>query len=392
MVKLAVDGGPKACPPGTFSSRGLFGTEERDAAVAMFDEAIASGGVIGYNGREELAYEKEFAEYMGGGFVDGVNSGTTALYCAVGALKLRPGSEVVVPPITDPGGCMPIALHNLIPVPADCAPGTYNAGAEQIEAAITEHTSAIVVAHIAGEPCDMGPIMAVARKYGLPVVEDCAQAHGARYNGQLAGTIGDIAAISTMSGKHHASGPQGGLVFSKSEALIQECKRVSDRGKPFFIEGPTGNAGGNVRAGLNLNSNDLSAAIGRVQLRKLEAAVAVRREVAAGVAAGLQKAGCVATKLGFWPEESNPSHWFLRIHIDAGKLATGKTKLDFAAAVSAEGVGVAAEYRYIVPEMPWFINKNVFPGSDLPWSLPEYTGDAGSRDWEMPNAVSQAFL
>ena len=120
-MALAIDGGPKACKNG-FPSRGLFGSEERAAAVKMFDDAIEVGGVINYGGEEETAYEEEFSEYMGGGFADGVNSGTTALYCAIGALRLPPGSEVVVPPISDPGGCMPVALHNLIPVPADAAP------------------------------------------------------------------------------------------------------------------------------------------------------------------------------------------------------------------------------------------------------------------------------
>ena len=88
---------------------------------------------------------------MGGGYCDLVNSGTTAVFAAVGALQLPPGSEVVVPPITDPGGAMPVAMLNLIPVVADAAPGTFNAGAAEIEAVITEHTSAIVIAHIAGK-------------------------------------------------------------------------------------------------------------------------------------------------------------------------------------------------------------------------------------------------
>ena len=175
---------------------------------------------------QELAYEQEFAAYMGGGYVDMVNSGTTAVFAAVGALQLPAGSEVIVPPITDPGGAMPVALLNLVPVVADAAPGTFNAGAAEIEAVITSRTSGIVIAHIAGEPCDMAAIMAVADKHNLPVIEDCAQAHGARFNGQLVGTFGAIAAVSTMSGKHHATGPQGGVVFSKDEVAI--CIKIDE--------------------------------------------------------------------------------------------------------------------------------------------------------------------
>ena len=323
--------------------------------MRLFDEVIAKGDVIGYGGAEEQAYEAEFAEYMGGGWADAVNSGTTSLYCAVGALNLPAGSEVVVPPITDPGGVMQVALLNLIPVVADAAPGTFNAGAAEIEAVLSERTSAIVVAHIAGEPADMDPIMALAEKHGLPVVEDCAQAHGARYKGRIVGSIGTIAAISTMSGKHHASGPQGGLVFAgahndNAEELIWECKRFADRGKPFNLkpgdpvvggnEVRVGAVGANVRAGLNLNSNDLSAAIGRVQLAKLESSVQRRRAVADAIAAGLAAKGNTAVTLGSWPEAAEPSHWFLRIRVESEALAEGIGKPEVAQALAAEGFPV----------------------------------------------------
>ena len=381
---LAINGGApvrsKPMPP-----RALFGEEEKAAAVAMFDKCIESGGVIGYGGEEETSYEQEFAEYMGGGFADGVNSGTSAVYCALGALRLPPGSEVVCPPITDPGGCMPVALLGCIPVVADAAPGSYNAGAMQIEAVLTPHTSAILVAHIAGEPADMGPIMALAKKHGLPVVEDCAQAHGARYNGQMVGSIGTIAAVSTMSGKHHASGAQGGMVFSTDRALIAECKRFSDRGKPFGISGAA-SVGGNVRAGLNLNSNDLSAAVGRVQLRKLEASIASRRALAKAVTVGLCEAGVTGIRLGTWPDLAEPSHWFLRIHCDP-LLLGGRTAKEIATALQAEGIPCQPEYRWIVSEQRWFRDKCVFPGSALPWSLPSYAGDAASKLFECPNAI-----
>ena len=117
----------------------------------------------------------------GGGYADLVNSGTSALYAALGALKLEAAGEVVIPPITDPGGAMPAALLCQVPVVADAAPGSFNAGAEQIAAVLTPHTRAIVVAHIAGEPADMTPILALAEERGIPVIEDCAQSHGARY-------------------------------------------------------------------------------------------------------------------------------------------------------------------------------------------------------------------
>ena len=214
------------------------------------------------------------------------------LYAALGALKLEAAGEVVIPPITDPGGAMPAALLCQVPVVADAAPGSFNAGAEQIEEVLTPPTRAIVVAHIAGEPADMTPILALAEERGIPIIEDCAQAHGARYKGQLAGSLGTVAAFSTMSGKHHATGPQGGVVFTRDEELCWEAKRFADRGKPFNTD-----ATSNLRAGLNLNGNDLSAAIGRVQLKKLDAMIAKRRQVAAQIAEGI--AECKAVRLGW---------------------------------------------------------------------------------------------
>lgn len=373
---LAIDGGQKIRET-PFPKRHLFGAQEREAAIKLFDGAIESGNAINYNGPEELAYEREFAEYMGGGYADLVNSGTSALYVALGALDLAAAGEVVIPPITDPGGAMPAALLCQVPVVADAAPGSFNAGAEQIEAVLTPHTRAIVVAHIAGEPADMDPILELARVRGIPVVEDCAQAHGAIYKGRMVGALGDIAAFSTMSGKHHATGPQGGVVFTADEALGWEAKRFSDRGKPFNVE-----ATSNVRAGLNLNGNDLAAAIGRVQLRKIDAMNSSRRDVAYQLEAGM--AGLNAVRLGWRAADTAGVYWFMRFHVDIDKLTVDKDA--FAKAVAAEGIPAGASYRHIPSEAIWFKERNVFPGSDYPWGLPAYQGDRNA-EFPCPNAV-----
>jgi perosamine synthetase len=296
-MALARDGGTPVRED-AFPPRHLFGAEETETATRLFREADETGIEIGYSGEEELGYEREFSAFMGGGYADMVNSGTSAVYVALGALKLPAGSEVIVPPITDPGGMMPVALLMLVPVIADASPHSFNMGAAEIEAVITERTRAIIVAHIAGNPADMDAILAVAAKHNLPVLEDCAQAHAASYKGSLVGSLGTIAAFSTMSGKHHATAAQGGVVFSKDKLLIEEAKRFSDRGKPFFLDEKRGANDaaarygsdsrarnlGNVRAGLNLNGSDLAGAIGRVQLRKLPATVEARRAVVASLA------------------------------------------------------------------------------------------------------------
>ena len=373
---LAIDGGPKVRET-PFPKRHLFGAEERAAALKLFDQAMESGNAIHYGGPEELAYEREFAAFMGEGYADLVNSGTTACYVALGALELESAGEVVIPPITDPGGAMPVALLCQVPVVADAAPGSFNAAAAQIAAVLTPQTRAIVVAHIAGEPADMDPILELARDRGIPVVEDCAQAHGARYKGRMVGTLGAVAAFSTMSGKHHATGPQGGVVFTRDEALCWEAKRFSDRGKPFNTD-----ATSNLRAGLNLNGNDLAAAIGRVQLGKIGAMNERRRQVAAQIEAGI--AGLKAVRLGWQAAETEGVFWFMRFHVDAAQLTVDKD--GFAAAIVAEGIPVTASYRHIPSEAIWFRERRVFSGSDYPWGLQAYRGDRNAK-FPCPNAV-----
>jgi len=373
---LAIEGGrPVRTVP--LPKRALFGEAEKAAAIGLFDDAIESGNAIGYGGPEEAAYEAAFAEYHGGGFADLVNSGTSAVYVALGGLELEPAGEVVIPPITDPGGAMPVALLNLIPVVADAAPGTFNAGAEQIEAVLTPHTRAILVAHIAGEPADMDPILELSRSRGLPVIEDCAQSHGALYHGIPVGTLGTVAAFSTMSGKHHATGPQGGVVFSTDEKIGWRCKRFADRGKPLGLEGGT-----NVRAGLNLNGSELAAAVGRVQLTRLPQIIAERRRVATAIADGLT--GAVAVRTGREVPATEGVYWFLRIHIDVQRLTVDKDA--FAAAVAAEGIPTTPNYRHLPAEADWFRQRLVFPPSDYPWGLPAYQGDRQAT-FPCPNAV-----
>lgn len=365
MSKLAIDGGPKVRTE-PFPSRSLLGEEERSAALALFDAAIESGNAFGYNGPSEQQYEQDFAEYMGGGYADAVNSGSNAVFCALGALRIDALSEVIVPPITDPGGVMPVALLGLVPVVADADPRTYNSSAEQIEPLITERTRAIVVAHIAGDVVDMDPVMALAEKHDLYVVEDCAQAHGATYKGRRCGTIGDIAAFSTMFGKHHCTGGQGGVVYTRNEELHWSGRRFADRGKPFNIESPSGN----VVAGLNCNLNDLSAAIGSAQLKKLPTIIARRIKVGNSVRDAM--ADHPVVKVGWQVPETQSCYWFLRMTVDPEALSVDKAT--FCQALSAEGLGINPSYRAIPGEHPWFTEKKVFGNSGFPWDCSDYEG------------------
>lgn len=378
LQHLAIHGGSKVRSR-PFPTRHLLGIEEKQAAMAMFDEAIASGNAFGYGGSQEQSYCREFAEFMGGGHAVTVSSGTNAVYVALRALDLEPFTEVIVSPITDAGGMMPIALLNCIPVVADAAPGKYNTDAAQIEQMITPWTSAILVAHIGGEPLDIDAIVEIGRKHGIPVVEDCAQAHGATLHGRPVGSFGDIAAFSTMFSKLHCTGGQGGVVFTRNESLYGRARQAADRGKPHGL--PAGST--NPLASLNFNLSDLAAAIGREQLKKLPDIVNRRRAVVAELSSRLRHLRSVSV-----PEQydgADPSYWFWRLEVNESALSCDKTT--YCRALSAEGIPLSPQYRAMPHRMDWFQQKKVFGSSQYPWAAPAYKGDR-DRQFPCPNAMA----
>ena len=379
---LAINGGEKAISalPGRYH----FGKEEKTAVDALFDEAMKTGNAPGYNGPEEEAFCKEFAGFMGAKYADGTNGGTNSVYVALKALNLPPFSEVVVGCVTDPGGMMPVVINNCIPVPADTAPGSFNTGAQEIEACITERTSAIVVAHIGGEPADMPEIMKVAEKYNLPVVEDCAQSHMARINGKNVGTFGRYGAFSLMFGKHMCTGGQGGAVICNNEDDYWNERRAADRGKPFNL--PTGST--NCIPAISCNMDEFHAAVGRVQLKKLPDIVARRKKVIAALKSSgfdsLKSISIPKLKDGF-----DHCYWWWRLKFNSE--AMNCTKNEFCAALLAEGVSVIPNYTGALPaRMDWFKNRT----QCHPWNNPLYKGDAG-REYPTPNcdqAIKEHFI
>lgn len=361
MSILAVDGGIPVCTD-TDWGRHLIGEEEREAVMNLFDESLHKGSAFDrYSGEHVDAYEKEFAAYIGCKHATAVSSGTAAIHAALSALRLEPGTEVICSPITDPGAVSPVVLNLCIPVFADTLPGTFNINREGVEKVISGRTGAIVAGHIAGEPADMEPIAELGRERGIPVIEDCAQAHGAEYRGKLAGTLSDAAAFSMMSGKHHTSGGQGGMVVTDDNELCVNAKRFADRGKPFGSDETT-----NLFAGLNYRMTELEAVIGRVQLKKLPAFIAGRSKLVDHLADRIS--GLESVSLGRILEDTKPVYWFLRIHVDESKLKV--TKEQFAEALEAEGIPSAPTYTSIIYIQKWFKEKQVFGTSGLPWSLP----------------------
>lgn len=384
----AVEGGAKVRRR-PWPARRHVGREEKQAVVALLDEAARNGSsALAYHGPQEQAFCQAFAELLGGGFADGVNSGTNALWVALRALELEPGGEVIVPPVTDPGGVMPVALNHCVPVPADAEPGSYNAGVRQVADRLTEHTRAIIVAHIAGRPADVEPIVDLARSRQLPLIEDCAQALGATVGGRCVGTFGDLAVFSTMFGKHLSTGGQGGVVFTRDESLYWRVRRSADRGKPFNLDvepaaaaSPRAGPRTNIIAALNCNMDEIHAAIGRAQLRKLPRMLARRRELAAALEERCRRELTFVRVPGD-PPGRRSAHWFTFFHLDAHAL--GVDVDTFAQAMAAEGIPAAPSYRAIPVRQEWHTRRRVFGTSGWPWTSPLYKGDA-DRTYPLAN-------
>ena len=371
LKALAVNGGEKAIKT-PFPARHHFGEEEKAACVRIIDEAIAKGEAPGYNGPERGLLGSEFAALLGGGYAECVNSGTTSVYVALRSQNIQPFTEIICGPITDPGGMMPIVMMNCIPVVADAIPGSFNMSFEGVKKAYTERTSAILVAHIAGEPCeDIEKICEFAKEKGIVVVEDCAQAHGAMFNGKPVGTFGDASGFSMMFGKHTCVGGQGGLVWTRTEESYYRARQAADRGKPYGVDG----ANGNVCASLNHNMDDMHAAIGRVQIKKMFPIAEARRVVIGKIKEALKDVPAVS----FSPisEKSAPSYWFLRILFNADAVTVDKDT--FCDALVAEGIPVNKYYQATPFTSKWYQEGIVFGDSKYPWAAPEYTGDKSKR-------------
>ena len=188
-----------------------FGQEELDILKRVID----SGTLNCTKGTVVKEFEKRFAEKYRVEFCRTTTSGTASIHTAVAAINPEPGDEIITTPITDMGALTPIIYQTAIPIFADVDPTTYNVTAETIAPKITKRTKAIIVTHLFGNPCEMDPIMDLARQHSLPVIEDACQSYLSEYKGKLLGAIGDIGCFSLQQGKHMTTG-EGGIVISNN--------------------------------------------------------------------------------------------------------------------------------------------------------------------------------
>jgi dTDP-4-amino-4,6-dideoxygalactose transaminase len=242
---------------------------------------LRSGRVSQWTGEEVAAFEREFAEFAGTRYAVAVANGTVALELALLALGIGPGDEVVVTPRSFFASVSAIVLRGARPVFADVDRDSQNITRDSVAAVLTPRTRAVVCVHLAGWPCEMDPILELARERGLAVVEDCAQAHGARYRGRPVGSLGDIAAWSFCQDKIMTTGGEGGMVTTDRPDLWERAWSFKDHGKSWqAVYGrthPPGFRWLHESFGTNWRMTEIQAAIGRVQLRKVADWVRLRR-------------------------------------------------------------------------------------------------------------------
>lgn len=219
-------------------------------------------------------FEKEFAAWCGGEHAIALANGTVALDLALKALDIGHGDEVVVTPRSFIASVSPVVNAGAVPVFADVDRLSGNISAETIEAALSPLTKAVICVHLAGWPCDMDPIMNLAHARSLKVIEDCAQAHGARYKGRSVGTIGDVGAWSFCQDKIMTTGGEGGMVTTNDFALWRKMWSYKDHGKDWDAvynrSHPAGFRWVHDSFGTNWRMLEIQAAIGRIQLRRME--------------------------------------------------------------------------------------------------------------------------
>jgi dTDP-4-amino-4,6-dideoxygalactose transaminase len=319
---------------------------QRAELVAAFERVLDSGWYV--MGEELKRFESEYADHCQAAHCVGVGNGLDALSLALRALDIGPGDEVIVPSNTYIATWLAVSHLGATPVPVEPDPRTFNIDPAQVERHITARTRAIMPVHLYGMPADLGPLLAIARKHGLKVVEDGAQAHGSRYGGRRVGAHGDAVAWSFYPGKNLGALGDGGAVTTDDPQLAERVRVLRNYGSKVKYH--------NEVIGTNSRLDELQAALLRVKLRKLDADNARRGEIAAHYLRGL--AGS-ALELPFVPEGVDPVwHLFVVRHPARDRIA----KL-----LAESGVGTVIHYPIPPHLQPAYASAGI-PAGRLPIS------------------------
>lgn len=333
-----------------------FGVEE----IAALDEVLASGTLTSTKGSYVKRFESAFAASIGARHAIACSSGTAAIHAAVAALDIEPGDEVVTTPITDMGALAPILFQTGIPVFADVDPMTLNITAATIAAKLSPRTKAIVVTHLFGNPAEMDAIVELAARHQLPLVEDCAQAFSATYDGRPVGRFGSIGCFSLQQGKHITCG-EGGVIVSDDDRLARLVRLFVNKSWGYGDPNPD-----HYSLGLNYRMSELQGAVAFAQLGKLEEHVRIRREAAQRLSELIADIpGIVPTPVS---DKAEHSYWKYPVHVDETVYSGGPAA--FAPLLARSNV--ACVPRYIAKPAfmcEIFQKRRTFGTSEFPFSL-----------------------
>ena len=280
MIEPATLEEPRIALPSDQDASGRsFGARE----VAEVVRVIESGTLTCTKGAACATLEQRCSELVGAKYVIACSSGSAAVHCAIATVDPEPGDEIITTPITDMGALAPILYQAAIPVFADVDPLTGNVTADTIAARLSGKTKAIIVTHLFGNPCEMGPILELARKRGITVLEDCAQAYLARDGGKLVGTHGAIGCFSLQQGKHITTG-EGGLCVTDDADLARRLRLFVNKAWGYGDPNPD-----HYFLALNYRLTELQGAVALAQLDKLAWGVEQRRKMAAWAARAIAR-------------------------------------------------------------------------------------------------------
>ncbi|OGG46090.1 MAG: aminotransferase DegT [Candidatus Handelsmanbacteria bacterium RIFCSPLOWO2_12_FULL_64_10] len=328
--------------------------------ISLLAEAIQSGTLTSTKGTFVKALEKGFAETLGVRHAYACSSGTSAVHTAVAAVDPEPGDEVITTPITDMGAITPVLYQGAIPVFADVDPETYNVTAETVEARLSGRTRAIIVTHLFGNPCEMEDILALAQSRNIPVIEDCAQAFGARYDGRPVGTMGAVGCFSLQQGKHITTG-EGGLVATDDDALARRMFLFINKAWGYGDAAPD-----HYFLALNYRMSELQGAVAVGQPPKLQACVWDRIYAAESLTERLRGAPGIETPRAL--PKGLHTYWKYCLRVDSGVLPGGAVGLGRL----LKERGIACAPRYI--QKPAFMcevfqKQRTFGNSHYPFTL-----------------------
>lgn len=313
-----------------------FAEDEVEAVARV----LRSGKVNYWTGDEGRLFEREYADYVGTRHAIALANGTVALELALHAFGIGEGDEVIVTSRTFIASASCAVIRGATPIFADVDANSQNITVDTIRQVMTSRTKAIIAVHLAGWPCEMDKIMALADEYGIKVIEDCAQAHGATYQGRQVGSWGHAAAFSFCQDKIITTGGEGGMLVTNDETAWKKAWAYKDHGKSYDAvysrQHPPGFRWLHESIGTNWRMTEMQSAIGRIQLRKLAGWVAQRQRNAAVLTENFSR----IPGLRVTSPSADIGHAYYKyyVFVEPEALRSGWTRDRIMDAVNAEGV------------------------------------------------------